>query len=127
MRYKGKTDWSISVGLLVGIAAPAYIAITQNIPWMSVASVFAALLFFGISYPQWYEATPDGLLIRSGMTTRIVAYPRMRAIRAVSGRLAVVYDTGSLMIGPQNAEGLMAEIAAHAPQLARSGTDLVAQ
>jgi len=54
MRYKAKIDWFVSVSILVGIAAPAFIAITQNLPWMSAASVFAAILVFGI-------------LIRSGM------------------------------------------------------------
>jgi hypothetical protein len=136
MRYKAKVDWFIGVSMLVGIAAPAFIAITLNLPWMSVASVLAAALVFGISYPQWYETKPDALVIRSGLTTRVIPYPKIAAVRPSSDsrsalalsldRLEIDYGTGNLLIAPQNAQEFMDDIAAHAPQLSKRGLELVA-
>ena len=72
MQYKAKSDWTVKVSMLVGIVTPSLIAITQNWPWMSLASLVAAALVFGISYPQRYETRPDALIIKSGMTTRLI-------------------------------------------------------
>jgi PH (Pleckstrin Homology) domain-containing protein len=134
MRYKAKVDWFIGVSMLVGIAVPAFIAVTQNLPWMSAASVFAAVLVFGISYPQWYETKPDALIIRSGLTTRVIPYPKITAVRpskesgsalALSlDRIAIEYGAGNLLIAPQNAQQFMDDIAAHAPQLSKRGLEL---
>jgi hypothetical protein len=113
--------------MLVGIAAPAFIAITQNLPWMSIASVIAAALVFGISYPQWYETRPDALIIRSGLTTRLIRYPQIRAVRPSSdNRIAIDYGVGNLLIAPLNDREFINDIASRAPQLFRRGVELVA-
>jgi hypothetical protein len=118
MRYKAKVDWFVGVSMLVGIAAPAFIAITQTLPWMSAASVFAAILVFGISYPQWYETRPDALIIRSGLTTRLIPYRQITAVRPSSdGRVAIDYGIGNLLIAPQKAQAFIDDVFAHAPQL----------
>ena len=128
MRYKAKVDWLIGVSMLVGIVAPAFIAITQNLPWMSLASLLAAALVFGISYPQSYETGPDALIIRSGRTTRVIAYSRIVSVRlSTDSRLAIDYGPGNLLVSPQNAQEFMDDIAAHLPQLAKRGQDLVAK
>jgi len=127
VRYKARVDWFIGVSMLVGIAAPAFIAITQNLPWMSIASVIAAALVFGISYPQWYETRPDALIIRSGLTTRLIRYPQIKAVRPSSdNRIAIDYGSGNLLIAPQNTQEFINDIAAHAPQLSKRGLELVA-
>jgi hypothetical protein len=126
MRYKGRVDWFVGVSMLVGIVAPAFIAITQNLPWMSVASVIATALVFGISYPQWYETRPDALMIRSGLTTRLIRYPQIEAVRPSSdNRIAIDYGSGNLLIAPQNAQGFIDDIAGHAPQLTKRGAELI--
>jgi len=128
MRYKAKVDWLIGVSMLVGIVAPAFIAITQNLPWMSLASLLAAAVVFGISYPQSYETAPDALIIRSGRTTRVIAYSRIVSVRlSTDSRLAIDYGPGNLLVSPQNAQEFMDDIAAHLPQLAKRGQDLVAK
>jgi hypothetical protein len=136
MRYKAKVDWFVGVSMLVGIAAPAFIAVTQNIPWMSLASVFAAILVFGISYPQWYETGPEALIIRSGLTTRVIPYPKITAVRPSTDtrggaamsleRIAIEYGTGNLLVAPKDSEAFMNDIAGRAPQLTKRGLDLVA-
>jgi len=127
MRYKAKVDWFIGVSMLVGIAAPAFIAITQNLPWMSIASVLAAALVFGISYPQWYETRPDALIIRSGLTTRLIRYGQIKAVRPSSdSRISIDYGLGNLLIAPQNVREFIDDIAGRAPQLSKHGQELVA-
>ena len=128
MRYKAKVDWLIGVSMFVGIVAPAFIAITQNLPWMSLASLLAAALVFGISYPQSYETGSDALIIRSGRTTRVIAYSRIVSVRlSTDSRIAIDYGPGNLLVSPQNAQEFMDDIAAHLPQLAKRGQDLVAK
>jgi len=113
--------------MLVGIAAPAFIAVTQNLPWMSIASVMAAALVFGISIPQWYETRPEALIIRSGLTTRVIAYGQIKAVRpSADNRIAIDYGPGNLLIAPQNMQEFMDDIAARAPQLSRQGSEWVA-
>jgi hypothetical protein len=127
MQYKAKTDWTVSVSMLVGIVAPALIAITQNWPLMSLASLFAAAIFFGVSYPQRYETRPDALIIKSGLTTRLITYERIRGVTSSKdGRLAIDYGMGNVLIAPQSPGELTDDLASHCPHLQRRGTDLAA-
>lgn len=126
MLYKAKSDWFVGVSMLVGIAAPAFIAVTQNLPWMSLASVVAAALVFGIKYPQRYETGPDAVIIKAGLTTRVIAYARIKGVKPSNdGRLGIDYGIGNVLIAPQNAEEFMDDVAKHAPQLVRQGPELV--
>lgn len=97
---------------------------------MSAASVAAILLVFGISYPQWYETTPDALIVRSGMTTRRIPYQQLAAVRHTPGkrplnRLQIDYGIGNFLISPQDPQAFIEDIAQRAPQLSRQGQDLV--
>jgi hypothetical protein len=126
MQYQAKTDWTVKVSMLVGIVTPSLIAITQNWPWMSLGSFVAAALVFGISYPQRYETRPDALIIKSGLTTRLIAYARIKGVtRSNDGRIAIDYGIGNVLIAPENPEELTEDIAQHAPQLERRGSELV--
>lgn len=125
MLYKAKTDWTVKVSMLVGIVTPSLIAITQNWPWMSLASLFAAALVFGISYPQRYETRPDALIIKSGLTTRLITYDRIKGVtKANDGRLAIDYGIGNVLIAPPDADAFTADLAEHVPHLVRNGTNL---
>jgi hypothetical protein len=112
--------------MLVGIVAPAFIAFTLNLPWLSLASLLAAALVFGISYPQRYETRPDALIIRSGLTTRLIRYPQIKAVRPSSDhRIAIDYGFGNLLIAPRHAHQFMDDIARHAPHLSKQGSELI--
>jgi membrane protein YdbS with pleckstrin-like domain len=127
MNYKAKTDWMTRVSMLVGIVAPALIGIMQNWPWMSLASLIAAALVFGISYPQRYETTADALVIKSGLTTRVIAYERIKGVKPSNdGRLEINYGIGNVLIAPQTAEALTDDLARHSPHLTKSGSELTA-
>ena len=125
MLYKAKTDWTVKVSMLVGIVTPSLIAITQNWPWMSLASLFAAALVFGISYPQRYETRADALIIKSGLTTRLITYDRIKSVtKSNDGRLAIDYGIGNVLIAPPDPDAFTADLAEHVPHLLRNGTDL---
>ena len=112
MKYKAKSDWTVKVSMLVGIVAPALIAITLSWPWMSLASLFAAALVFGISYPQHYETGPEALIIKSGLTTRVISYERIKGLKPTNdGRVAIDYGIGNVLIAPQNVEEFTDDIA----------------
>lgn len=126
MLYKAKVDWMVRVSMLVGIVAPALIAIMQNWPWMSMASLLAAALVFGMSYPQSYETGPDSLIIKAGRTTRVISYAQIKGVKPSNdGRLAINYGIGDLLIAPQNAEAFTDDLAKRTPQLLRRGAELV--
>ena len=112
--------------MLVGIVTPSLIAFTQNWPWMSLASLVAAALVFGISYPQRYETRPDALIIKSGLTTRLITYDRIKSVKpSADGRLSIDYGIGNVLIAPQTPAELTDDIAQHAPHLERRGAELV--
>ncbi len=114
MKYKAKVDWMVRVSMLVGIVAPALIALMQNWPWMSLASLLAAALVFGISYPQSYETAPEALIIKSGRTTRVITYDRIKGVKPLDdGRLAIDYGIGSVLIAPQNLAEFTEDLAGH--------------
>ncbi len=126
MQYKAKTDWTVKLSMLVGIVTPALIAITQNWPWMSLASLVAAALVFGISYPQRYETRPDALIIKSGLTTRLIPYDRIKGVKPSNdGRISIDYGIGNVLIAPQTPTEFTDDLAQHAPHLERRGAELV--
>lgn len=112
--------------MLVGIVAPALIAFMENWPWMSLASLLAAALVFGVSYPQKYETGPEALIIKSGLTTRLITYQRIQGLKPTNdGRLEINYGIGNVLIAPLNLEEFTADIAKHSPHLLRRGQELI--
>ncbi len=86
----------------------------------------AAALVFGITYPQSYETRLDALIIKAGLTTRLITYDRIKGVKpSADGRLSIDYGIGNVLIAPLNPEELTDDIARHAPQLKRQGSELV--
>jgi hypothetical protein len=126
MQYKAKSDWTVKVSMLVGIFTPSFIAFLLNWPWMYLVALVAAALVFGISYPQSYETRPDALIIKSGLTTRLITYERIKgATRSKDGGVAIDYGIGNVLIAPLKADEFTNDLAQHTPQLQRRGSDLV--
>jgi membrane protein YdbS with pleckstrin-like domain len=126
MQYKAKSDWTVKVSMLVGIVMPSFIAFTENWPFVYLVSLAAAALVFGVLYPQRYDVLPDALIIKSGRTTRLITYDRIKGVKPASdGQLSLDYGIGNVMIAPLNPQGLMDDIAQHAPHLKRQGPELV--
>jgi hypothetical protein len=127
MKYKARVDWMVRVSMLVGIVGPAFIAIMQSWPWMSLASLVAAAGVFGVSYPQSYETKPDALIIKSGLTTRLITYDRIKGVKPTNDkRLDINYGIGSVLIAPLDLAAFTNDMARHCPHLSRRGNELVA-
>ena len=67
MRHPAKVDWWIRCAILTGLLLP----VLSRAYW--AGGIVLAILVVAI-FPQWYETTPRGLLIRSGLTRRLVPY-----------------------------------------------------
>ena len=126
MLYKAKSDWTVKVSMLLGIFTPSLLAFIENWPWMYLVALLAAALVFGVSYPQTYETRPDALIIKSGLTTRLITYARIKGVqRSKDDRLGIDYGIGNVLIAPLNPEDLTNDLAQHCPQLKRQGAELV--
>ncbi|HEY1239273.1 MAG TPA: PH domain-containing protein [Bryobacteraceae bacterium] len=129
MRHAAKIDWWIVLAVLAGTLAP----LPSHTYWVS-GMVLAILLVGG--YPQSYETTPGGLLIRSGLFRRLVPYeaitfvgPATEGAASVAlsrDRVKVAWGPSELLIAPADAARFFADVAARAPHLLQRGPDLVA-
>jgi hypothetical protein len=130
MRHAAKIDWWIVLAVLVGTLAP----LPSHTYWAS--GMVLGILLAG-AYPQSYETTPRGLLIRSGFTRRLVPYPAITFVGpATEGAASVALSRDRVKVGwgpcsevliaPAHPASFFADLAARAPQLVRRGPDLVA-
>ena len=130
MRHAAKIDWWIVLAVLAGTLAP----LPSHTYW-ATGMVLAILLVGG--YPQYYETTPGGLLIRSGLFRRLVPYEAITFIGpATEGaasvalsrdRVKVAWGPASeILIAPADARTFFADVAVRAPHLLHRGPDLVA-
>jgi len=129
MRHAAKIDWWIVVAVLVGTLAP----LPSHTYWAS--GMVLGILLAG-AYPQSYDTTPRGLLIRSGLTRRLVPYeaitflgPAAHAHASVAlsrDRVKIAWAPGSeVLIAPADRVAFFRDVAARAPHLALRGQDLV--
>ncbi len=129
MSYKAKIDWWIAAAILIGVAAP----FAGCKLWITVP------LFLGVGicgYPQSYQTTEKGLVIRAGLVKRVIPYEAIAfigpsekedlgltlSLDRVKIRLAT---GGELLIAPADYRAFLADMAKRAPQLTRRGQDLV--
>ena len=128
MRHKAKIDWWIALAILGGIAAP----VLGGNYWVSGVILLVVLTCL---YPQSYETTPEGLLIRAGLIRKRIPYAAITGIRpcpdrrssfALSmDRVLIGYGAGKeIVIAPADQECFLADITMRAPQLAKRGVDL---
>ena len=122
MRHAARLDGWIVVAVLVGTLAP----LLTHAYWAS--GVVLGVLLMG-AYPQSYETTDRGLMIRAGLTRRLVPYAAMTFIGATSGaRTAVTVRWGlasEAQIAPADLKSLLTDVAVRTPQLRWHGHALV--
>ena len=136
MIYKGKVDWWIGLAILAaGVGVPILAAVSQRQYFPLAIPVGLALVMLICCYPQTYETTGEGLVIRAGFTRRNIRWSGItfvgpssdsRSSLALSlDRVLVEYDGGAILIAPGNQVGFLDDVASHCPQLSRRGMDLV--
>ena len=117
------------IAILAGTLAP----LLSHVYWAS--GLVVGILLTSV-YPQFYQTTPTGLLIHSGLTRRFVPYEAITFIGPSSdGRSSVALSRdrvkiqwgpfSELLIAPANADAFFADIAARAPHLCKRGQDLI--
>ena len=129
MRHAAKVDWWIMLAVLVGTLAP----LLSHVYWAS--GMVLGILLVG-AYPQSYETTDRGLMIRAGLTHRLVPYPAitfagpaMEGANAALARSSVTLRWGlasEVLIAPADPKSFFADLASRAPHLAWQGQSLVA-
>lgn len=129
MRHKAKIDWWIAVALLGGILAP----LLGRAYWVSGSILMVVLV---LVFPQSYETTPDGLLIRAGLIRKTIPYASITAIGPCSDRrssfalsldrVKIQYGSGrEIRIAPADQDAFFRDMEMRAPQLVKRGFDLV--
>lgn len=130
MRHAAKVDLWLGIAIVAGIAIP----LASRAYW---ASGFILALLLICAYPQWYTTTPEGLLIRAGLTRRLVPYEAITFIGPSSDgrssvalsmdRVKIEWGLGSdVLIAPADPEAFFADMAMRTPHLTKRGQDLVA-
>lgn len=123
------------MSLFIGLLAPIVVALTTK--WLPMYAWFAGvcILVFGFCFPQSYETTRTELVIRTGIRRIRIPYARITAVTlsrdsrsalALSlDRVLVEYQSGAVLIAPENRAAFIADVQAHAPQLSKLGPDVV--
>ncbi len=130
MNHKAKLDvWTVAAILF----AFAVLLLGGN-RWV-VGPVLLVLLI--CAYPQSYVTTPGGLLVRAGLSRRLIPYETITFVGPgsdrhgnfglLADRIVIHYGLASeLMIAPADRGAFLADISARTPHLIKRGQRLVA-
>jgi hypothetical protein len=135
LRHKAKIDFRIGGGVVAGLALPLVSAVSTGNVWMYFVPLGIAALVFGCCYPQWYETTAEGLVIRAGLSRRTIPYSSITAVRpcpdqrssvALSlDRLLIEHTNGLAIVAPKDKEAFLADVALRSPRLSQRGHELL--
>jgi hypothetical protein len=129
MTHKAKIDWWIATALALGVLAP----LAGAKLWITIP-LFLAVGICG--YPQYYQTSEHGLIIRAGLIRRVIPYNAITFV-GPSGegsfsfafsldRVAVRYGTNAgVLIAPADYRAFLEDMAGRAKHLTRRGRDLV--
>jgi hypothetical protein len=125
MAHKSRIDWCILGSIALAIGA----VVLRATCWIAGPVLLILLL---CAYPQTYQTTNHGLVVRDALTSRLIPYDQITAVGTETAgvlrpkRLRLHYGMGSnLVLAPADGDALLADLAARAPQLARRGDQLV--
>jgi hypothetical protein len=127
MTHKAKIDWWIAAALALGVFAP--LAGCQL--WITIP-LFLSVGICG--YPQVYQTTKEGLVIRAGLTRRMIPYHAITFVGPSDegsfsfafGRVSIRYGANAgVLIAPADYRAFLEDLAVRAPHLTRRGQDLV--
>lgn len=135
MRYRAKIDWWIGLSLLLALLVPLAMGVLTRSWPMCVLFGFTCTLIFGFCFPQSYETAATELILRASIRKIRIPYEEMTTVRMSTDsrsalalsleRILIEYQSGAVMIAPENREAFFADIQKHAPQLSKRGVDLV--
>jgi hypothetical protein len=121
MTYDARFDWRLAAAFLMALG----ILLLGGNYWI-VGPVLIILLICG--YPQTYQTTPEGLVVRLFCMKMRIPYSVITFIGPSDGRRGVTIRYGlasQLHIAPARADLFVADLAARTPHLVRRGQALV--
>lgn len=125
MAHKSRIDWCIMASIALAIAA----TVMRATCWIAGPVLLILLL---CAYPQTYQTTEQGLVVRDALTSRLIPYEQITWAGPGTPnifwpkRLRVEYGMGSnLELTPADREALLADLATRATHLARRGNQLL--
>jgi len=124
MTHKSKVDVWIVSAILVAILVLA----AGGNHWIAGPVLLVLML---CAWPQSFQTTPAGLLVRAGLVSRFVPYQLISFVGpagagAWAGQVAILYGpAGELLLAPADVDAFLADMSAHTPHLVRRGQELV--
>ena len=120
MTHRAKIDWWMAAAIALGI-----LALLAGVNYWIAGPVLLVLLI--CAYPQSYETTREGLLIRGGLWRRSIPYQAITFVGTIGDdRVRVQYALASeLRIAPEDPRAFLADVAQHTPHLIKRGYKLV--
>ena len=128
MTYKNRNDRWLVAAFFLSVSA----SLGAGLYWVGVPML---VLFVLCVYPQKYQTTDRGLLIRATLFRRLIPYGVITQAEPCTGGkslalaldgIAIRYGLGSeLRISPADPDAFLADLAARAPHLKRDGRGLV--
>lgn len=129
MTHQSKVDVYILAAIVLAIAV-----FLMGDYWIAGPILLVLLL---CAYPQSYETTPKGLLVRTALTKVVIPYHTISFIGPASedrgtfsftaDRILIQYGLASdILIAPANRNAFFADMAKRTPHLIKRGQKLVA-
>ena len=119
MKYDCKFDWWLAAMIA---AAIVFLVVGRNY-WVG-GPVLAVLML--CAYPQTYETTPLGLVVKAAFVRIVIPYRVMTFAGPNESRVRIRYGLSSeLIIAPAQQEKFLADLAKRTPHLSRQGEALV--
>ena len=132
MTYKRKENWRLLVLPLAGIGWNMVRAIQEHHYVLLAGPPVIALLVVIFAWPQNYTTAGDALYIRAGLQKRVIPWSEIISVQSnpdVFSRDRIVIGTTSrsrpVVVAPDDPVRFFDDAAAHCPQLAKRGMDLV--
>jgi len=130
MTHTSKTDWWILAAIALGVVV---LLVSRNY-WVAGPVLLILVL---CAYPQSYQTTPHGLVVRAALVRQLIPYQAISYVGAgderhddsafSGGRIKIRYGLASeVVVTPANRDAFLRDLAAHTPHLTRLGRKLVA-
>ncbi|MBZ5725915.1 MAG: PH domain-containing protein [Acidobacteriia bacterium] len=122
MTHTSRFDWWLLPAIALAIAV---LLITHNY-WVGGPVLLVLAL---CAYPQSYQTTPEGLLVRAALTRQLIPYESIMSIGPGErgNRIRIQYGLASeLLVAPADRDAFLRDMAAHTPHLTRLGRKLMA-
>jgi hypothetical protein len=123
MNHSATTNWWIVSAIAVSI-----VVLLLGANYWIVGPLLLNLTI--CAYPQTYQTTEKGLVVRTALRRQLIPYPAITSIGLASdyrGRVCVRYGTRSeLRIAPADTEAFFTDMAARTPHLSKRMQKFVA-